>query len=537
MLTGPLPTSLLNNLRRERTRQWAADLALWAMLSGFVLLKGYPDGGHSPWSVVLGVGLIGVAVLLCRAWPLVSLGIAVALSATVSAELFTVSYTMALVVFGYLSGRRAPRARPALHTFAGITAAGLVLSSVADDGLWSWFTFLTTLLFAVVVPWLVGRYVRQYAELVGAGWQLADRMEREQRAIADRERLRERSRIAGDMHDSLGHDLALIAVRAAALEVDPALGDRQQTAAGEVRQAAADATARLRDIIGVLRADGEAAPVSPAGESVAALVERAADSGVEVTLTESGPRAPLAPMTDRAVHRVAQEALTNAAKHAPGARVAVRLVRDEESVTVAVLNSRPREGSPPTLPSGGTGLVGLDERVRLAGGTLAHGPAADGGFEVSARLPLAVRHPPVPAAGPEAPTSAKELNRARQRVRRGLRQAIVAPVAAVAVLGVLMFAFDLYAKSRSVLDREQFDRLRIGDTRDRTRTLLPGYSVDGRPEGVGPEPAGADTCAYYRTEKYEATPLYRLCFKDGRLTDKAVVVDVDNEENRPASSR
>ncbi|MFJ5110842.1 sensor histidine kinase [Streptomyces sp. NPDC088551] len=521
-------------LRRERTRQWVADLALWAMLSGFVLLKGYPDGGHSPWSVVLGVGLLGVAVLLCRAWPLVSLGIAVALSATVNAELFTVSYTMALVVFGYLSGRRAERARHAPHTFAAIAAAGLLLSCVADDGLWSWFTFLSTLLFAVVVPWLVGRYVRQYAELVGAGWQLADRMEREQRAVADRERLRERSRIAGDMHDSLGHDLALIAVRAAALEVDPVLDDRQQRAAGEVRQAAADATARLRDIIGVLRADGEAAPTSPAGESVAALVERAADSGVEVTLTESGPRSPLAPMTDRAVYRVTQEALTNAAKHAPGTRVAVRLVRDEESVAVAVVNARPERGAPAPA-SGGTGLVGLDERVRLVGGTLTHGPAADGGFEVSARLPLAARHTPVPAAGPEAPTSARELDRARRRVRRGLRQAIVAPVAAVAVLGVLMVAFDFYATSRSVLDREHFDRLRIGDTRAQTRTLLPGYTVDGRPEGVGPEPAGAGTCEYYRTEKWNATPLYRLCFTDGRLSDKAVVVDVDNEENRPPS--
>ncbi|GHI22760.1 hypothetical protein Shyd_41310 [Streptomyces hydrogenans] len=75
-----------------------------------------------------------------------------------------------------------------------------------------------------------------------SGWELADRMEREQAAVADRERLRERSRIAGDMHDSLGHDLALIAVRAGALEVDPGLGAEQQRAAGELRRAAAEAT-------------------------------------------------------------------------------------------------------------------------------------------------------------------------------------------------------------------------------------------------------------------------------------------------------
>ncbi|MFE4372816.1 hypothetical protein ACFRMN_32170 [Streptomyces sp. NPDC056835] len=107
-------------------------------------------------------------------------------------------------------------------------------------------------------------------------------------------------------------------------------------------------------------------------------------------------------------------------------------------------------------------------------------------------------------------------------------------MAAVAVLGVLMF--DFYTASRSVLDRERFDRLRIGDTRAQTRTLLPGYSVGGLPAGVGPEPAGADTCEYYRVKKYDATLLYRLCFEDGRLTDKAVVADVDNEENRPPDS-
>jgi signal transduction histidine kinase len=527
-------------MRRERIRDTVCDLALWAALSCFVLLKGDPNDGGSWWSVAVGVPLIGVAVLLCRARPLLSLCLASALSASQSPELFTPTYTVAMVVFGYLAGRRTAHARPALAAFAGIAAAGLVLSFVLGENLWTWFTLLTTLLFAVVVPWLLGRYVRQYAELIRSGWQLADRMEREQRAVADRERLRERSRIAGDMHDSLGHDLSLIAVRAAVLEVDRSLGEQQRAAAGELRQAAADATARLRDIIGVLRADDEGAPTAPVDETVKALVARARESGVPVELAEAdappdapGAQPPLPRMTGRAVHRVVQESLTNATKHAPGAAVLVRVVRDESTVTVAVTNSATAGLVRPG--AGGTGLVGLDERVRLAGGALAHGPSPDGGFAVTARLPLTgdSAPAPAPAAGTEAPTSARELDRARQRVRRGLVQAIVAPVAVIAVLGVLMLGFHLYSQTRTVLDRESYDLIEVGDARADVETRLPRYSLDGAPEGVEPEPPGAGACEYYRSAKYDVTPAYRLCFEGGRLSSKAIVVDVPNEETRP----
>src|SRR3954471_20518274 len=120
-------------------------------------------------------------------------------------------------------------------------------------------------------------------------------------------RLRERSRIAEDMRDSVGHELSLIALRAAALEVDDDLPERHRAAATELRQAAATATERLGEIIGVLRDGGSAAPTLPAHE----LVDRAAASGLEVRLVQEG-RAELSPMVDRAVHRVVQEALTNA---------------------------------------------------------------------------------------------------------------------------------------------------------------------------------------------------------------------------------
>ncbi|WP_329123065.1 sensor histidine kinase [Streptomyces sp. NBC_01465] len=502
-----------------RTR--AVDLALWVLVSVPVTLKADGNDGGAWWQIVLGVAALGLAVGLSRRRPLLSLLIAVGLSLAVTPEMWTSAYGTALVLFGYLAGRRLERARPALVTFCAVAVGGLVLSMAVGDDLWAWLTQLTTLVFTVVIPWLIGRYVRQYAQLVSAGWELADRLEREQQDAADRARLRERSRIAGDMHDSLGHDLALIAVRAAALEVDRALGPQQQAAAGELRAAAGAATARLRDVIGVLREDDAAAPVTPADETVAELVKRAQESGMAVELAEEGPESELAPMTGRALHRTVQEALTNAAKHAPGARVAVSLVRTDSALTVTVTGAPRPAGPLPGATGSGTGLVGLDERVRLAGGALTHGPTPEGGFAVCAVLPYAPG-PASAARAPESTTSARELAHARKRVRRGLAQAIWIPVAVVAGLACMIGLFSLYTQYRSVLDRADYDRIRVGQSTAQVDDLLPPYDMDGAPEGAPPEPAGEE-CAYYRTRAYDSLPAYRLCYRDGRLTSKAVV--------------
>ncbi|WP_345529129.1 sensor histidine kinase, partial [Streptomyces showdoensis] len=560
----------------------AFDLALWLLLCVPVLLKSDPNDGGSWPRVGIGVALLAVCVAVGRRRPTASLALAVAASLATSPELFTPAYTLALVAFGYLAGRRAAATRPALWLFGTVPVVGLVLVGLTGRPLVIWFALVLSLALAVVAPWLIGRYARQYDRLVRSGWELADRMEREQAAVADRERLRERSRIAGDMHDSLGHDLALIAVRAGALEVDPALGAEQQRAAGELRRAAADATGRLRDIIGVLREGDEeatAAPVAPADESVAELVARARASGMEVALVQSAGdaaagAAPLAEMTARAVHRVVQEGLTNAAKHAPGARVEVSVERDAgrdpardggpgtgraadrspdrgtgrdtgrhtgrapdrhagreldgapgragappsaELVRVRVVSGPPGRGRS-GLASGGSGLVGLDERVRLAGGTLAQRVTAEGGFELSAALPL---RPPAPR--PAAPRSARELDRARREVRRGLARAIWIPLALLVALGLLMAGVGLYTQHRSYLEPEDYARIRLGQTRSEVGEWLPDRPLDGRPQRAPAEPPGMDECLYYRATMLAAIPVYRLCFAGGRLADRAEV--------------
>ncbi|MFJ5834078.1 sensor histidine kinase [Streptomyces sp. NPDC093089] len=503
-------------------RERLLDLGLWLLLCVPVLLKSDPNDGGSWGLVAVGVTVLAGCVAVGRRWPLVPLAVTVAASLPASLELFTPSYSLALIAFGFLAGRRQERTAPALWLFGAVAAVGLLLTLVTHTSLGQWFTLLLALALAVVAPWLIGRYVRQYDRLVRSGWELADRMEREQAAVADRERLRERSRIAGDMHDSLGHDLALIAIRAGALEVDPELGPAQQRAAGELRRAAADATARLRDIIGVLREDGAAAPTVPAGESVEDLVARARSSGLAVALT-TAPVPALPGMPGLALHRVVQEGLTNAAKHAPGAAVTVAVAVAEDTGTVRVrVASGPPGATGPAGPagsaSGGTGLVGLDERVRLAGGTLAHRVGGDGGFTLEAVLP---RNPPT--AAPAAPTSARELDRARRQVRKGLAQAIWIPLALLVALGALMAGVALWTQHQSYLEPEDYAGMRVGQSLGEFADDLPDRPLDGPPERAPDEPPGMDECRYYRSTMLAAIPVYRLCFVDGHLAGKAEV--------------
>ncbi|MFF5974518.1 sensor histidine kinase [Streptomyces sp. NPDC012769] len=506
---------------RERARRRTLDALLWLLLCVPLLLTSDPHDGGSWTRVAVGVVLAAVCVALARRWPVAPLAITIGVSLAFGPELFTPSYVVALIAFGCLAGRRGERTRPALWLFATVPVAGLALVLVTGRALVHWFALLLSLALAVVAPWLIGRYARQYDRLVRSGWELADRMEREQAAVADRERLRERSRIAGDMHDSLGHELALLALRAGALELDPTLGAAQREAAGELRRAAGDATARLRDILGVLREDGEEPSVAPPDETVAALVERARDSGLSVAFAEGGGAAePLPEMAARALHRVVQEGLTNAARHAPGAAVTVAVERDAGAVRVRVVNGPgTASGAASPAASGGTGLVGLDERVRLAGGSLTHGTTGGGGFALSAALPL---RPPAPRPA-AAPRSARELDLARRQVRRGLARAIWIPPALLTGLGLLMAGVALYTQHRSYLEPEDYARIELGWTRAEVAPYLPDSPLDGAPQRAPAEPPGMDECLYYRSLMLATVPVYRLCWADGRLADKAEV--------------
>ncbi|PRX43600.1 signal transduction histidine kinase [Prauserella shujinwangii] len=507
------------NERGRRRLAVLVDVGVWLAVCA---VCGYETRENAaPWELLGGLAATTVAMATARRHPLLSLTVA---SASALAVLFNylgrypVWPVLLMVAAGYFAGRRMDHARPAVLTFAGVALAGMpVAYALSADAVGNWATLVLTLLFAVFVPWHLGRYTRLRDDLVRTGWDRARQAEERRRHEAERARLRERARIASDMHDSLGHELSLLALRAGALEVAADLGERHRAAAGELRAGAAAATERLREIIGVLRED--AAPTEPADAAVADLVRRAADSGLAVGARIDQGTAP--PMVERAAYRVVQEALTNVAKHAPGAAVTVDVRRSADQTCVTVRNTRPPAGPLPGATSGQRGLVGLRERVRLVGGSLRSGEC-DGGFQVVAWLP----HGAAPVAadsGDGGTDSARELALARRRVRWTLVNALVVPVVVVAVLAAVSTVYYSFNQVSSVLEPEVYARLRVGQPQDEVEALLPSQQrLSHDPDAWGTPPEGAD-CRVYGADATligSSPVVYRLCFAGGRLVAK-----------------
>ncbi len=228
-----------------------------------------------------------------------------------------------MITLSYLAGVRMERARPAVLLYGVIVVVGGVCAAISTLGPAPslepnvWVSGLSGVLICSLLPWAVGRSVRHRHQ---------GRV-RERRMVEEQARLRERARIAQDVHDSLGHELALIALRAGAMEMAADLPSRHREAAAGLREAAGDATERLRRVIGMLRTEDEPASLLPHARAggIADLVARARASGMTVSLDgDADGGDPLG-----AAYRVVQEGLTNAAKHAPGAPVVVRLDRRE----------------------------------------------------------------------------------------------------------------------------------------------------------------------------------------------------------------
>ena len=338
-----------------------ASAAITALLANE--LPGWAWWGLLP-TLVTAVALLGL-------YPIVSLGLCAEASVATAAAMahgvpvWSVAIEIAICVISLVAGRLAPRPVPALCALTAGAALGVLFPIVSGGG---WGTGLFMLGSVVALPWMIGRSHGQQAELM---------------AIAvEQARLRERNRIARDMHDTLGHELSLLALRAGALEMAPDLAERHRRAAAEIRIGAGEATERLAEILAMLR-DDEPAPLHPAAERVEDLVDRAAQAGLPISLERHGTRRP-PPWIERAACRVVQEALTNAAKHAPGHPVQVRLTTEDDATTATVVNALPPDARPGA--GGRLGLAGLHEHVRLVGGTLQAGPRGRE-FEVAATLP------------------------------------------------------------------------------------------------------------------------------------------------------
>ncbi|MCW8219559.1 MULTISPECIES: sensor histidine kinase [Streptomyces] len=414
----------------ERRRGVALDVGLALVSALECALEGVEFAGDTGLPVPLGVlfGLLAGSVLVVRRrWPIAVVLVSIA---TTPAEM---GFLMGLVGLYTLAASDVPRRITIVlagMTFVGSFVVGYVrlrqsVSAHADVdfGPGDWYIPLMSLFMALGLTApavLFGLYIGARRRLMESLRERADSLERELSLLADRAeeraewaRTEERTRIAREMHDVVAHRVSLMVVHAAALQAvapkDPAKAVRNAALVGDMGR---QALTELREMLGVLRS-GDALVAGPVGRvplasvgrvaaeaaavasedgprlrEVEALVAQSRDAGMAVELSVDGETRAYAPEVEQTAYRVVQEALTNAHKHAAGAKTWVRLAHRGAEVAMQVENG-PTDGATADagLPSGGNGLVGMRERVLALGGVFVSGPTDAGGFRVSAVLP------------------------------------------------------------------------------------------------------------------------------------------------------
>ncbi|TDT98003.1 signal transduction histidine kinase [Streptomyces sp. 846.5] len=534
-------------------RQTVGEAALSAFLALTAAVFRLSESGG--WPAAAGIGLaVAVVSLLRRAMPATALVAAGVLSGVGEGGLL-------LIVVSWSAGRRI-EAMP--RTAAAFGGSFLCLTLLSTLGAPDWSNVrldLTgsalTFLVLALVPGLVNRYRTQRRLLLKALRDHNAQLLRERGWVAEQARIRERQRIAHDMHDSLGHQLVLIAVHAGALEVDPTLGEAGHTAAGVVRKASAAAMDELRSVVGMLALPtGSGAAPSPNGSAgvggIGELVAVAATTGTPVRMEESGMPRPMSTASSHAAYRIVQEGLTNAYKHAPGAAIAVRLCYEPDALLVEVGNGPVPPGDRDGLAGtgGGQGLTGLQERIRLAGGMLHTGPTGDGGFRLAGVLPYQPAaaggsapavHAPQEFPGesdPDEGFAPTEKNRKGKKAKGCLAGCGVA-LAVLLVIGVAGFFGVSKVVSQvgsNLVSRTTYDSVQLGQSETAVRQELPSgrslliTALDGK---LPADPPG-QTCLDLMAEGTPAKPLlgkvqtvFRFCFQGGRLVGKREI-DVTN---------
>jgi signal transduction histidine kinase len=237
----------------------------------------------------------------------------------------------------------------------------------------------------VVLPVVLGQLVQTRHDLSHRLDEIEEVKEHERVLHAQAILAQERAQLAREMHDVVSHQVSLIAVQAGALQVSAGDTDTRE-AARTIRSLSVGTLDELRTMVTLLRASGDDITQLTPQPTLADLCTLIANSGIEVDLTGDLSLAVGTPR-QRAIYRTVQEALTNVRKHAPGAAATVDLWHDGKHVGVTVTNGPPSRPSLP-LPGAHQGLIGLQERADLLGGTLESGPTPEGGYRVRMRLPI-----------------------------------------------------------------------------------------------------------------------------------------------------
>ncbi|HEY6493858.1 MAG TPA: histidine kinase [Trebonia sp.] len=367
---------------------WArlVSLAVFAALVGVGLIPLRPDPAAA--AVAAACSIAAGAVLLWRRGPLLLYATAAVAGVAVlgynrTSDVGWFAVCLIAVWCGF-AGRR----RDAAVLLAGLiilfTVEWIWFDPDQDWGAWIGGTVLSTAC-GLLLRQQAG-LVRQQADLVSQQAELVARLRVAQAGLAERTRAEERNRIGRELHDVIAHTLtvSLLHVTSArlAVEHDPADAAR---ALDEAERLSRESLEEVRIAVGMLHSRGEADRTSPlpSAEGLPALVDRFRATGADITLNVDGDLGRLHAATGLTVYRIAQEALTNAVKHGPGAPATVTLTVGPGAVRLAVDSA----GEPGT--GSGIGMISMRERAESVGGSCQAGPGGRG-WLVDATLPLTV---------------------------------------------------------------------------------------------------------------------------------------------------
>ncbi|MCX4825961.1 histidine kinase [Streptomyces sp. NBC_01142] len=486
------------------------------------------------WAAVVVLGLIGVGlVLVRRRFPVASVvGLAALMGVVPSVALLT-----AVAVYTASRQREAPRWRVGLLLVAAalVMVTCAVFTPVLGPGSWSFGLALGAVLAVttVVVPGLVGTAAGQQDRLLRALRERTAAAE-EARRLADSEaRVLERSRIAAEMHDLVGHRLSLVSLHAGGLEMvlrkeAPELRDE----AAVVGRAARDAMQELREVLGVLgpleRDTGTDALTDATGTrvDVEALVEESRSGGIPVKFSWEGPDVDARPArVRRAVHRVVRESLTNVHRYAAGAHVTVAVRHGDERVEVRVCNGVPLVPPAATGLGTGRGLIGLRERVALLGGDLEAGRTPGGGFAVAAGIPADPGHGAETAeveSYENRPAVADGSGSGLSTLQRRVAGAVTGLLGLAGVGVMMLFGLVLVVDAYGPVYRSP-EKPRVGMSREQVQRSVAGDDDAVRAAAAGrepPRPASATDCMYpwgAGVAKGGRLEIVRYCFRSDIL--------------------
>ena len=291
----------------------------------------------------------------------------------------------------------------AVSIAAGFMLIGLVVVEVSTgQGLATLFSDFLSQIVILALAVTVGELVRSRQALAAETATRLRLAEEESAAEAARVVAEERLRIARELHDTVAHGMATIAVQASSalhlLDSDSPR-HRLRTALTAIRETSKGALTEMRSVLGQLRRteSGDHHAPGEAGQTGLARLEALRDAvtaaGAPVTVTVEGDRRPLPAEADHSAYRILQESLTNVLRHAgPGAAAHVCLRYQPEALTITVTDDGPANGHGTgdlrVVPAGGHGINGMRERAASVGGELTAGPLPGGGFQVTALLPV-----------------------------------------------------------------------------------------------------------------------------------------------------